>query len=144
MSNLKFYTGGCRDVQAKSRQITRSMTVATPLIKLITGSRIIGFVLSGVASNATGTAVLSIGSTSANANEFVNAVSVLAGGVGNGVNLLNGVAGAVGQSPVGYVGAGGAWAGDLTIYVKYAETGTASTLGGWWLHVVFTTGEFVR
>ena len=126
---------GGKVIQAKRRLVDRTMTTATQVATLPRGAVILGFVLSGVASDAGTTATLSIGSTSASANEFVNAVSVLAAGVGNGVQLLNGVAGAVGA---------GLGIPDTTVtqvFVKYAETGTASTVGKWKLWIIYTTGN---
>lgn len=126
---------GGRSLQTKRRAVTTAMTTATQVATLPRGSVILGFVLSGTASNAGTTATLSIGSTAANANEYVNAANVLAAGVGNGVNLLNGVAGAVGGSTAIPSQS------DMPIYVKYAETGTASNAGGWKLWIIYTTGN---
>lgn len=125
---------GGRSLQAKRRSVTTAMTTATQVATLPRGSVILGFVLSGIASNAGTTATLSIGS-STTANEYVNAANVLAAGVGNGVNLLSGVAGAVGGSTAIPSQS------DMPIYVKYAETGTASNAGGWKLWIVYTTGN---
>lgn len=121
------------DVQVKTFAVTTAMTAGTDKAFVIPrNSRIIGFVLSGTASNAGSTATLSVGTTSGTPTEFVNGVSVLSGGVGNGVNLLNGVAS----------GVGGINANDVTIFVQYAETGTPSNAGGWQLFVLYTTGGF--
>lgn len=130
MSNIKMYQNGPRTIVSKTRQVTRTMTVATQLLKLPLGARIIGWVLNGTGSLTPSTATISIGSTAA-ANEYVNAVSVLTT-AGDGSQLLKGVAGAIAQTPL---------ANDTIVYVKYAETGTASTSGGWYLTCLFTTGE---
>jgi hypothetical protein len=114
------------------------MTTATAIARLPQGSRIIAFVLSGVASTAGTSATISIGSTSANSNEYVNAYDVKTAATGNGVNVLNGVAGAVGQVAVGPNGS------EQVIYAKYAETGTPSGAGAWYVHIIYTTGEFTR
>lgn len=116
-----------KGLRIKSVAVTRSMTTATQVAKLPKGANIVGFVLSGIQSDAGTTATLSIGSTSSS-NEYVSAVSVRTGGSGNGVNLLAGVAGAVGQSVL---------SADTWIYAKYAETGTASTVGSWVLHIIY-------
>lgn len=125
---------GGKPIQAKRRAVARTMTTATQVATLPRGSVILGFVLSGVASDASLTATLSIGSTTA-ANEYVNGANVLAAGSGNGVNLLSGVAGAVGAQ------ANPPTQADLPIYVKYAETGVASTAGAWKLWILYTTGN---
>lgn len=117
-----------RDVYVKPFAVTRTMTTGTDKAFIIPKNcQIIGYVLSGLASNAGTTATLSVGTTSATPVEHVNAVSVLAGGVGNGVTLLNGVAGAV----------GGKLLVDTAVFVKYAETGGASSAGNWTLWVVY-------
>lgn len=117
-----------RDVFIKTCTIARTNTSGTDKVCVLPKNAVIvGFVLSGIASNAGTTATLSIGTTSGTPTEYVNAVSVLAAGVGNGVQLLNGVAGAV----------GGKLTADTPIYFKYAETGVASSAGSWTLHVVF-------
>jgi hypothetical protein len=109
-------------------QVTRTMTAGTDRAFVIPKNAIImGYVLSGIASNAGTTATLSIGTTSGTPVEHVNAVNVLAAGSGNGVTLLNGVANAlVGKA-----------ASDTIVYVKYAETGGASSAGSWNLYCVY-------
>lgn len=136
MTTLTLSKNPNRSVQCKTKAITRTMTTGTAAFRLPSGSRIIGFVLSGVASNAVTTATLSIGSTQANANEYVSAFDVK--GSGNGVQLLNGVAGAVGQVAIA--------ANDQQqiVWVKYAETGGASSVGAWQLFCLYTSGEFTR
>ena len=129
MSAISMYNNGPRDVESKARAVTRTMTAATPLLKIPAGSRILGFLLTGTGALTPTTATLSVGSTAA-ATEFVNAFSVLTT-AGDGSQWLKGVAG-VGQSPLLV---------DTTIYAKYAETGTPSTAGAWTLVCVFTTGE---
>jgi hypothetical protein len=117
-----------KDVQLKQLPVTRTMTTGTDkAFVLPRGAQILGFVLSGIQSDAGTTATLSIGTTSGTPTEYVNAVSVRTGGSGNGVNLLSGVAGAV----------GGKLTADTTVYVKYAETGGASTVGSWNLFVLY-------
>ena len=133
MSKNLYVGRGGKGVQVKVRNFTRSMTAATLLATLPRGSRILGIMLSGVASNAGTTATASFGTSTA-ANELVNGVSVLAAGSGNGVNLLAGVAGGAGV----YTRSNK----DVPIYGKYAETGTASTLGGWVVYILYTTGNF--
>jgi hypothetical protein len=131
---------GGKPLHVKTRSVARTMVTGTQVATLPRGSRIIALVLSGTASNAGTTATLSVGSTAANSNEFVNAVNVLSGGSGNGVNVLNGVAGALGGLPAG----GAPNTTDLPIFVKYAETGGASSAGAWFLHIVYTTGNITN
>ena len=120
-----------KDVQVKQFAVTRSMTTGTDrAFNMPKGSRILGFLLVGAASNAGTTATLSIGTTSGTPVEYVSAVNVLAAGVGNGVQLLNGVAGVLQANLTA----------DTPVYVKYAETGAASNAGGWQLYVFFTQG----
>lgn len=121
---------GPKDVLCKTRNVTRSMTSATTVATLPKGSRILGFVLSGTASNAGTTATLSIGNASSG-TAYVSAANVLAAGVGNGVQLLNGVASGVGD----------VLTADTAIRVTYAETGTASAAGAWKLHIIYTSGN---
>lgn len=111
----------------KTVALTRAMTTATEIAKLPKGSRILGFLLNGTASNAGTTATISIGS-SATSNEYVNAANALAAGVGNGSNLLNGVVGAIGGNKTS----------DSSVYALYAETGTVSSAGGWTLSILFS------
>lgn len=124
---------GPKDVVVKTRSVARTMTTGTALATLPKGSRILALVLSGVASNAGTTATLSFGSTTTS-NEYVSAVNALAAGVGNGVNVLSGVAGAVGA----------VLTADTVIYAKYAESGTASSAGAWKVHIVYTTGNILN
>lgn len=121
---------GGKDLQVKSRLVTRTMTSATVLASLPKGSRVLGYVLSGTASDAGTTATLSFG-TSTSANEHVSAVSVKS--ALNGVNLLAGVTGALNPGVLTAV--------TNPIYALYAETGTASTAGSWIVHILYTTGN---
>lgn len=130
---------GGKSVQVKRRLISRSMTTATQLATLPRGSVILGFILSGSHSDAGTTATVSIGS-STNANEFVNGQSVLSAGAGDGVNLLKGVAGAVGLMPAGGIPTTAA----TQVWAIYAETGTASTVGSWVVHILYTTGNDIN
>lgn len=134
MTTLTLSKNPNRSVQCKAKAITRTNTTF-PAFRLPMGARIIGFVLSGIASNAATSAALSIGSTNANANEYVNAFDVKTNG--NGVQVLNGVAGAVGQVAVA--------ANDQQqiVYVKYVSSG-AESAGGWTLFCLYTSGEFTR
>lgn len=133
MSDKTSVLRGPKDVKCKTRSIARTMTTATVLARLKKGSRILGLVLSGTASNAATTATLSIGNT-ATATEYVSAANVLAAGVGNGVTVLNGVAS----------GVGAVLTADTPIYALYAETGDASSAGAWKLHILYTDGNDIN
>jgi hypothetical protein len=111
----------------KTVSVTRSMTTATEVAKLPRGSRIVGLILNGTASDAGTTATLSIGSTSSS-DEYVDAANVLSAGVGDGSQHLSGVAGALGAVITS----------DSSVYAKYAETGTASSAGSWDLSILFS------
>lgn len=121
---------GGKGVQSKARTLARTMTTATQVATLPKGSRLLGFLLNGVASDAATTAVVSIGSTSA-ATEFVSAQDVKTVAAGRGPTLLAAVSGSL--AAVAVV--------DTPIFFKYAETGTASTVGAWTVHILYTTGN---
>ncbi len=104
-------------------QVTRSDTTASLKCVLPADASILGFLIYGAASNAGTTANISIGSTSANSNEFVNAQDVKTTGgliiptaTVNPANMPQ-----IENYPLGQ---------DVQIYAKYAETGGASTAGG--------------
>lgn len=119
-----------KNLQVKSFPVTRAMTAGTDrAFVLPKNARIIGYALSGTASDAGTTATLSIGTTSGTPVEHVNALDVKAAATGSGFGFLRGVTAAVGNKLTG----------DTIIYVKYAETGGASTVGSWWLDVTYVT-----
>ena len=118
-----------KPVLVKSASVTRSMTAGTDAVFVLpAGAKVLAFILSGTASDAGTSATLSVGTTSGTPTEYVNAQSVLAAGAGNGVNVLKGVTGALASKLTA----------DKIVYVKYEESGTASTAGSWTLHVVYT------
>ena len=104
-------------------QLSRTDTTASLKAVLPADASILGFLVYGVASNAGTTATISIGTTSANANELVNAQDVkTAGGMiipTSSVNSAN--MPQIEGYPLGQ---------DIQIYAKYAESGTASSTGG--------------
>lgn len=131
MPAIPYAGDSSKNVQVKRFAVTRSMTAGTDrAFVLPKGAQIIGFVLSGTASDAGTTATISVGTTSGTPVEYVNALDVKTVATGSGVGLLRGVAG-VGQTQV---------TSDTLVYVKYAETGGASTAGAWTLWVAYTTG----
>lgn len=133
MSSKLAINRGPKLAAVKTRSVSYTMTTATQLATLPKGARILALILSGSAASTATTATLSIGTT-ATSNELVNTVNVLAAGVGNGTNVLAGVAG----------GIGGVLTADTPIYAKYAESGGTSTTGTWKLHIVYTTGNLIN
>ena len=124
---------GPKDLVTKTRNVTRTMTTGTALCTIPRGSRILGIVINGVASDAATTATLSFGN-SATATECVNGADVKTAAAGVGPTLLPGVSGVLGA----------VLSADTTIYAKYAETGTASAVGSWKATVVYTTGNAIN
>lgn len=111
-----------KDVQVKVFQVLRTDTTATVKMMLPGDATIIDILIIGVASDAATTATLSVG-TSVTSTELINAQDVkTAGGMIrplatlSAVNLPN-----LENTPI---------TKDILIYAKYAETGTASTVGG--------------
>jgi hypothetical protein len=114
-------TPKAKDIQVKVFNILRTDTTASVKAVLPADASILDFVINGVASNAATTATVSIGSTSA-ANEYVNAQDVkTAGGTIRPTSTVSTNIPNIEPIPN---------TGDLQIWAKYAETGTASTAGG--------------
>lgn len=116
-----------KDVVIKAFKVARTDTTAALKAVLPADASIINIDIFGTASNAGSTATLSIG-TSATSNEIISGQSVLTGGkvaitTAWSVNFPN-------TQPVPVVG-------DIQLYAKYAETGTASSAGGDWTVVVY-------
>ncbi len=121
-----------RDLVVKTFAVTRSMTAGTDVAFVLPrGTRIYGYMLSGTASDAATTATLSVGTTSGTPTEHVNALDVKTAATGSGVGMLRGVTGAHAS----------VLTADTPVYVKYAETGTASTVGSWQLTVLYSRGH---
>jgi hypothetical protein len=124
---------GPKHVVTKVRAWTRSQTTATVVATLPKGARLLGFSLGGVASDAATTATLSIGSTST-ATEYVNAYDVKTAANAKGESVLplqSGIYGSV-------------LTADTPVYFKYAETGTASTVGGGFVSIRYTTDNILN
>lgn len=116
-----------KDVVVKAFQVARTDTTAALKALLPADASIINIDIFGTASDAGTTATLSIG-TSATSTEIINAQSVLTGGkvaitTAWSANYPN-------TQPVPVVG-------DIKLYAKYAETGTASTAGAWTVVVYY-------
>jgi hypothetical protein len=112
-----------KEGSVKIFQLSRTDTTASLKAVLPADSTILGFLIYGAASNAGTTATISIGSTLASSNEFVNAQDIkTTGGLViptatiNSANMPQ-----LENYPLG---------ADIQIFAKYAETGGASTLGG--------------
>lgn len=115
-------TPTAKDVQVKMFRIARTDTTATVKAILPADATVIDILVIGVASDAATTATVSIGTTSTS-TEWISGQDVkTAGGMirplasMSAVNLPN-----LESLPLGT---------DISIYAKYAETGTASTVGG--------------
>ena len=124
--SLNSYLARPRDVVSKFFKVARTDTTATirgmiPKDSFIVGAWVVS-VGAAAASDAATTATVSCGTTSS-ANELINALDVKT------------AATATGFQPAAAKGAGLAtqFTADKQIYVKYAETGTASTTGGPWV-----------
>lgn len=114
-------------VQARVFAVARTDTSAVVKLTLPADASIVDFHISGVASDAATSATISLGSSSA-ANEYVNGQDVKGGGtfirptiIGTAVDQLENI-------PLG---------ADKQIFAKYAESGTASTVGSWLVVVYF-------
>ncbi len=114
-------TPSCKDVVVKAFRVARTDTTAAVKAVLPGDATIIDIHILGVASDAATTAVVSVGSTSTS-NEYVNAQDVkTAGGMIRPTSTIGTAIPNLENTPV---------TTDLPIYAKYAETGTASTVGG--------------
>jgi hypothetical protein len=133
MSDKTSVIRGGHNVVAKTRNLTRTMTTGTQVATLVKGSRILYFIVEGVASNAVTTATIGIGTTAA-ANQYVTGFDVKTAATGVGPSMPAMVSGVLGV-PLTV---------DTPIYFIYAETGGASTLGNWKVSIVYTTGNVIN
>ena len=109
-------------VMCKMFQIARTDTTASVKAILPPDATVIDFVVSGAASNAATTATVSVGTTST-ATEWINALDVKT--TGGKMTITSALASsAIPNTEVV------PQAGDILVYAKYAETGTASSSGG--------------
>lgn len=117
-----------KDLQCKAFRVARTDTTAAVKAVLPGDSTIVDINILGVASDAATTAVVSVGSTST-ATEYVNAQDVkTAGGLIRPTSTIGSAIPNLENIPVST---------DLPIYAKYAETGTASTVGGPYTVIVY-------
>lgn len=127
-------TPKARSLLTKMGTIARTDTTATVLFDLPKDALIAGiYVIGDAASDAGTSATIGIGS-STSANEYMASYDVKTAATGEGYNPAGGAA--VGTAMVNKLSA------DVSVYGKYAETGTASTAGGPWVVKVeyFVTG----
>jgi len=125
-------TPASKDVVVKAFLVSRTDTTATVKAVIPGDATVVDIRIIGVASNAATTANVSVGTT-VTATEYISAQDVkTAGGMirpttsFSAVNLPN-----LENIPV---------TTDISLWAKYAETGTASTLGGPYTVIV----EYVR
>lgn len=120
------YTPASKPIHTKSNTIARTDTTAKVLFGIPRDAIIRYFTISGTASNAGTTATLDIG-TSADPDLLVDGVSV----GGSTTIQFAGIPANINEL----------LASDLVIQGLYAETGTASTVGGdWTVTVHYTIG----
>ena len=133
MSDKTSVIRGPKDVSVKTRNVLRTMLTGTKIMTLPKGARILYFVVSGVASDAGTTAIISLGNTVA-ATEYIPTydVKTVATGRGPGIPGTNNAS----FSSVLTV--------DTPIFALYAETGTASSGGAWKVSCVYTTGNAIN
>ena len=118
-------TPAAKDGAIKMFQLSRTETAGVLKAVLPAQSTILGFLIYGTASNAGTSATISIGSTAANANEYVNAQDIkTAGGLVIPTSTITSAIPTI--EPVPLTGQ------DITIYAKYTESGTVSSAGGPW------------
>lgn len=122
-------TPSAKDLVLKAFKVARTDTTASMKMELPADAVIVDILIYGPASDAGTTATVSIGS-SVTSTEYVSAQDVkTAGGMlrptstMNSSNLLG-----VTPIPMGF---------DKQIWAKYAETGTASSVGSWTVVVYF-------
>lgn len=133
MSDKTSVLRGPKPERTKVRAWARTMTTGTQVATLPKGARLLGFTLGGVASDAATTATISIGSTTT-ATEYVSGADVKTAAAGRGptgLALVSGIFGTV-------------LTVDTPIYFKYAETGTASTVGGGYISIKYTDGNLIN
>lgn len=129
MSDKTSLMRGPKRMEVKTRTVTRAMTTGTALCTVPKGSRLLGVIFQGTASNAGTTATVAFGN-STTATEYGTA-NVLAAGVGNGGFFAFD---ATAQSVV---------TNDTIVYAIYAESGTAGSAGDWTVSLLYTTGNLV-
>lgn len=119
MATTSVFTPPTKNIQALVVPATRAMTSATEIGTLPAGAVLLGLMLIGTASNAGTTATLSIG-TASSGTAYINARDVKTAGTGTGAFFLTGASDT--SAPL---------SADTKVTATYAESGTASSAGGW-------------
>lgn len=125
-ATISSLTPGSKGARVMAFQVSRTDTVGTKKAVLPSGASITNYQVIGNASNAGTSASLTVGTTVAASEHFTADVKTLGNFVRpaiDGVTMFQ-----LEQSP--------RTLGDVTLYAKYAETGTASTTGGVWTVIV--------
>lgn len=119
---------------SKTRIVTiADITTARQIMTLPKGSRLLYFIVGGVASDAATTATLSFGNTTTS-TEWVTGFDVKTAATGTGPSLPKMVSGKAGL----------VLTVDTPVYALYAETGTGATVGSWFVTLVYTTGNITN
>lgn len=121
-------TPPARVLRVSAFQVTRSMTSATMVDQIPGDSSIINIYAVGTGSNAGTTATISFGTSTTTTTNIVNAMSVTA----TGKTIATGSVWQTAYPNIVDVPV----LKDIQIYATYAETGTASSVGGPWTVVV--------
>lgn len=131
MSDKTSINRGPKQLQVKTRNVTYTMTGGSALCALPKGSRFLGVMLTGgTAANTATTATIQFG-TSAAATDLTATANVLAAGIGTSGGFIP----AKNVSP---------FSTDVTVYVKYAESGGTSNAGAWRADILYTTGNAIN
>lgn len=130
MSDKTSVIRGPKGVVAKTRNVLRTMTTGTLLMTVPKGSRILYFIVEGVASDAGTSSVMGVGTTAA-ANQYITGYDVKTSASGRGPAMPVMVSGSLGV----------VLTADTQIYGLITEVGGASTVGNWKLTCVYTTGN---
>lgn len=123
-----------RSTQTKLFSVARTDTTATQFATLPKSAVIVGeYVIGAVASDATTSASISVGTTTTSSNELIATFDVKTAATGEGYN------------PAGAAAVGSAMATPLTVdtpvYAKYASSGAETTGGPWTVKIeYFVTG----
>lgn len=132
MSDKASVLRGPKEVQVKTRAWTRSQTTGTQVATLPKGSRLIRLEVGGVASDDSGTATVSVGTTTT-ATELAAALSVkTTSGVGpTAFPLVSGKYGVV-------------FSVDTPIFLKYVGQNSDATVGSGYVSIFFTSGNLIN
>lgn len=132
MANKTSVLAGPKSLLVKTRTVTIADTTARQIATLPKGSRLLGFVINGVASDGVTTATLSFGNT-ATSTEYTSGQDVKTAAAGVGPTLCKGVSGVLGA----------VLTSDTPIFAKYADTGGAASVGTWKVSIVYSAGNYL-